>query len=305
MARAVTSRLSTPSGSIAYIREGSGPPLLLVHGMGGDRSTWRYVLPRLAEHCTVIAPDLPGHGDSDAPAGDYSPAGQASALRDVVIGLGLERVSIAGHSLGGGVAMQFAYQFPERTERLVLISSGGLGSEVTPLLRAATLPGAEVIISGLARLPEAVSLPLLQTVSRAPNLLSREDARPLAETLQAMTSRRQRRTFVRTARTVLDLHGQALSAAGTLPAFADIPVLIAWGAKDRAIPPSHHRALARRLAHAHTLEIPEAGHFPQETTPSPLARAIIWFLAATTSHDYDEVRWRSRVVFGRPLDSAC
>lgn len=294
------SRLATPSGAIAYTRTGSGPPLLLVHGLGGTRSTWAAIIPQLSLVFTVIAVDLPGHGDSDAPLGDYSPGAQASALRDVVVGLGFERVSLAGHSLGGGAVMQFAYQFPERTERLVLISSGGFGSEVTPLLRAATLPGAEMLISGLARVPRAVTGPVLGVLSLVPTLMSREDAVPLADTMVTMGAKRHRRTFIRTARTVLDRHGQLMSAKGTFAALAGIPILIAWGADDRAIPPEHHRRAAQRLPNALTCELANAGHFPQETTPVPLTTAMVSFLTSSAAHAYDEDLWRSRVVLGAP-----
>ena len=292
--------VATPTGSIAYTVSGSGPPLILVHGLGGTRNTWGAIIPKLARTSTVIAVDLPGHGDSDAPLGDYSPGAQASALRDVVVGLGLGSASLAGHSLGGGAVMQFAYQFPERTERLVLISSGGLGAEVTPLLRAATLPGAEVVLSGIARVPSGIARAALDALVLVPTLMSREDAAPLADTLVSMGSKRHRRTFIRTVRTVLDVHGQVLSAQGTLAALAEIPILIAWGDDDRAIPPEHYRRAARRLPHAHTCELAKAGHFPQETAPDALAEAMIAFLTSSPAHAYDEAMWRSRVVLGAP-----
>lgn len=298
-------RLSTPSGSIAYTREGKGPPLLLIHGLGGSRHTWNNVLPALSRTSTVIAPDLPGHGDSDPPQGDYSPGAQASALRDLVLGLGFDSINVAGHSLGGGIAMQFAYQFPERTQRLVLISSGGLGAEVTPLLRAATLPGAETVVSALALAPRALSRTALEVLSLGPNLVAREDAAPIAEALESMGSERQRRTFVRTARTVLDLHGQAVSATGIYAALSDIPMLVAWGASDRTIPPEHHRTMATHLPNARTYEIPRAGHYPQETSPVALADAMVLFLRSVPPFAYDEEVWRSRVVQGIPVDGPC
>jgi pimeloyl-ACP methyl ester carboxylesterase len=148
-------RVAVPGGTLAYTAAGSGEPLLLIHGLGGTRRTWRNIIGPLAATHRVIAPDLPGHGDSDAPAGDYSLGAHAAALRDLLVALGHPTATVAGHSLGGGVAMQFAYQFPERTSRLMLISSGGLGRELTPMLRAATLPGAQTVVSALARIPEA------------------------------------------------------------------------------------------------------------------------------------------------------
>jgi pimeloyl-ACP methyl ester carboxylesterase len=126
----------------SYRRAGSGPLLVLLHGIAGTSATWEDVMLRLGERHTVIAPDFLGHGESSKPRGDYSLGAYANGIRDLLGALGYERGTIIGHSLGGGVAMQFAYQFPERCERLVLVSSGGLAREVHPLLRAAVLPGA-------------------------------------------------------------------------------------------------------------------------------------------------------------------
>src|SRR5207253_6139212 len=109
---------------------GSGPPLLLIHGIGDSSATWSTVMPALAQRHLVIAPDLLGHGESDKPRADYSVGAHASGIRDLLVALGVERATFVGHSLGGGVAMQLAYQFPQRCERLVLVASGGLGKEV-------------------------------------------------------------------------------------------------------------------------------------------------------------------------------
>src|SRR3954469_13506328 len=142
---------------VGFRRAGSGPVLLLVHGMAGSSSTWRQVMPARAERHTVIAPDLLGHGGSAKPRGDYSLGGYASGLRDLLVALGIEKATLVGQSLGGGVVLQMAYQFPERCERLVLVGSGGLGQEVSPLLRLLTLPGAEYVlpIAATARVRDA------------------------------------------------------------------------------------------------------------------------------------------------------
>ena len=108
----------------------------------------------------MVAPDLLGHGESAKPRADYSIGGFANGMRDLLGVLGMERANVIGHSFGGGVAMQFAYQFPERTDRVVLEASGGLGREVTPLLRALTLPGAAQLLATIdalgGRLPAGV-----------------------------------------------------------------------------------------------------------------------------------------------------
>ena len=136
----------------AYVRAGSGPVVLLLHGLGCDHTTWDPVIESLSRRYTVIAPDLLGHGQSDKPRADYSVGGYANGMRDLLTVLGIDKVTVIGHSFGGGVAMQFAYQFPERTERLMLVSSGGLGPEVSPAIRAITTPGFHEVM-GVLTLP--------------------------------------------------------------------------------------------------------------------------------------------------------
>jgi pimeloyl-ACP methyl ester carboxylesterase len=285
----VEGRARLAGGELAYTRAGNGPVVLLIHGLGGTRRTWRALILGLAIRFTVIAPDLPGHGDSEPPAGDYSLGAHACAVRDLLIALDHSRASILGHSLGGGVALQFAYQFPERTDRLVLISSGGLGTEVTPMLRAATLPGAGTVVGGLSRLPVALTRPIVRAL---PLLAARSDARPLAEGLRGLSELRRRTAFVRTADTVLDWRGQTVSASRQTNLLSDIPVLLAWGADDKTIPPRHQRAFAGILPHAVTVEIAAAGHYPHETASTQLLPALIAFLSTTTAFRYSETRWR-------------
>ncbi|HTU01936.1 MAG TPA: alpha/beta hydrolase, partial [Candidatus Sulfotelmatobacter sp.] len=137
--------ISIDGDRIAYRAAGKGPVLLLVHGMAGSSMTWRHVMPALAKQFTVLAPDLLGQGQSDKPRGEYSLGAHANMLRDLLDALGHKRVTVVGQSLGGGVAMQLAYQFPERCERLVLVDSGGLGREVTFCLRMLAAPGFEYV----------------------------------------------------------------------------------------------------------------------------------------------------------------
>lgn len=287
-------------GAIAYTAAGSGPAVLLIHGLGGTRRTWRHLIPGLARNHTVIAPDLPGHGLSDPPAGDYSLGAHACALRDLLLTLGHPRATIVGHSLGGGVALQTAYQFPERTERIALISSGGLGTEVTPILRAATLPGAAPIVAGLSALPAALTQRLFGVL---PALIGASDGRALAEALRGLSDDQQRRAFLRTARTVIDWRGQTVSATRQLGLLRDVPLLIAWGADDKTIPPHHHHALAAQVPHAVTVQIAGAGHYPHETAPTQLLSAMHTFLSATQPFRYVEERWVKQLTRPDPDDA--
>lgn len=146
----------------AYRIAGSGPALLLIHGIGDNSSTWNDVIPVLAQHYTVIAPDLLGHGRSDKPRADYSVPAFANGMRDLLVVLGIGKVTVVGHSLGGGVAMQFCYQFPRFVERLVLVAAGGVTREVNPALRLITLPVVNEILT-LIRVPGV--MPTLRTVA--------------------------------------------------------------------------------------------------------------------------------------------
>jgi pimeloyl-ACP methyl ester carboxylesterase len=296
----VEGRMPLTGGAISYTEAGTGPAVLLIHGLGGTRRTWRHLIPALACTHTVIAPDLPGHGLSDPPAGDYSLGAHACAMRDLLLTLGYPRASVVGHSLGGGVALQSAYQFPERTERVALISSGGLGAEVTPILRASTLPGADTVVAALSAIPAALTQRLFGVL---PALVGHSDARVFADVLRGLTDDHQRRAFLRTARTVIDWRGQTVSAGRQLGLLSEVPLLVAWGANDKTIPPQHHHALAERVPHAVTVEIADAGHYPHETAPTQLLSALQTFLAATKPFRYVEDRFVRLLSSADPVEA--
>lgn len=279
-------RVRTPGGVLAFTSAGSGPTLVLIHGLGGSRHTWRDLVGPLAASHSVIAVDLPGHGDSDSPPGDYSPGAHATAIRDLMVVLGISHASLVGHSLGGGIAVQFAHQFPERTSRLGLVSSGGFGVELTPLLRGALLPGAEAVLGIVGHTPEIVTRPALSAIGAVSGLVARDDTRPVADDLRGMADRRRRRGFVRTARAVMDRHGQTAHATPYLEPLVGLPVLLAWGTDDRTIPPSQHRVLAATLPAAHVVEIPGAGHYPHETAVGELLPPLTAFLSTTEPFEY-------------------
>ena len=201
---------------VAYRLAGSGPPIVLIHGITSSSVVWELVGPQLARHHTVVAPDLLGHGQSAKPRGDYSMGAFASGIRDLVLWLGLGPVTIVGHSLGGGVAMQFAYQFPERTERLALVSSGGLGRSVHGLLRAATLPGSELV------LPLLAGRQVLNAGRTAGRALGRvgiqlgNDAVEIARGHASLGDPESRAAFVHTLRASIDVGGQRVQALDRL-----------------------------------------------------------------------------------------
>jgi pimeloyl-ACP methyl ester carboxylesterase len=204
-----------------------------------------------------------------------------------MVGLGLTSASLVGHSLGGGIAVQFAYQFPERIDRLALISSAGFGSDVSPLLRAAVLPGAETFLWGLGHVPEFVTRPVLRAVGVMTRRGSAADAGPVSADLRALSDSRRRHGFLRSARAGLDRHGQSLSAAPFLDRLVGLPVLLAWGTGDRIIPPAQHHELARTLPTGHVVEIVDAGHYPHDTEPAQVLRPLLAFLRSTAPFDHD------------------
>jgi pimeloyl-ACP methyl ester carboxylesterase len=267
---------------IAYRGGGTGPVLLLIHGMAGSSETWEPVLPALVERFTVIAPDLPGHGDSDKPRGDYSLGAHASCLRDLLVALGHERATIVGQSFGGGVAMQLAYQHPERCERMVLVSSGGLGQDVALLLRALTLPGVEHVlpIACNQRVRDAgvAVTGWLERIGLHPAPVVAEMWRSFASLSDAST----REAFQHTLRSVVDIHGQRVSAADRLYLASHVPTLIVWGDRDPIIP-FEHALRAHELIEGSRLEVFEGvGHYPHCERPERFVQCIVDFVESTT-----------------------
>ncbi len=277
---------------VAYRSGGSGPVIMLAHGITSTSATWERVLPALARRFTVIAPDLLGHGQSAKPRGDYSLGAYASGLRDILVALGHDRATFVGHSLGGGVAMQLAYQFPERCERLVLVSSGGLGRELSVLLRAATLPGSEWVIPvlasrGLLGAGRAVGMTLERMGLRAGT-----DIAQMARGHASLADRETRAAFVHTLRTIVDPSGQRVQANDRLYLAEHIPFLLVWGERDSMIPVAHGRA-AHALVPTSRLEVfPEAGHFPHLDEPQRFIEVLGDFMDETEPAEMAPERWR-------------
>ncbi|MGA6947651.1 MAG: alpha/beta fold hydrolase, partial [Solirubrobacterales bacterium] len=198
--------------TIGFQAAGDGPLLILLHGITSTSEAWREVMPRLAERYTVIAPDMIGHGRSAKPRGDYSLGAYAAGVRDLLAVLGFERGTVVGHSLGGGIAMQFAYLFPEYVERMALISSGGLGQEVHPLLRAATLPGSEWVLPLLAREWSVTAGDAIRTVASKLGLAAGPDLAEFARGYASLVEEGATEAFLDTLRSVIGPEGQKVSA---------------------------------------------------------------------------------------------
>lgn len=263
---------------LRYRDEGTGSGVLLVHGLLGSHRSWDAVVDGLAATHRVLAPDLYGHGESAKPRGDYSLGAHAATLRDLLDRLGMARTTLVGHSLGGGIALQFCYLFPERVDRLVLVSSGGLGRAVSPLLRSATLPGAELV------LPVLASGWLRHRVGVLGRGLARLGWRPGPDLTQAWDGLGQlgeascRRAFLATARSVIDPGGQTVTAHDHLPMAVPVPTLVVWGTADHTIP-AWHAATALQAIPGSRLELMEgAGHHPHLDQPQRFAELLADFV---------------------------
>ena len=276
---------------VAYRSAGEGPVLVLVHGIAGSSGTWARVMPSLAERYTVVAPDLLGHGESAKPRGDYSLGAYASGIRDLLAVLGHERATFVGHSLGGGIAMQLAYQFPERCERLVLVGSGGLGRDVGTLLKVLSAPGMEFVLPlVLTRGLHDVAANVGRFVGRS-GLRANTLVQEIWDSYTRLTDARAQRAFVHTIRAVIDPWGQRVSARDRLYLAAEVPALIVWGAKDRVIPVSHAH-IAHELIPGSRLEIiNDAGHFVPLERPERFIAVLDDFMK-TTDAARSERNWR-------------
>src|SRR3954452_16359888 len=289
---------------VAYREAGDdGPVLLLIHGITGCAKQWDDSIPLLAERYKVIAPDLLGHGESAKPRGDYSLGAYAARVRDLLVALGHRRATVVGHSLGGGIAMQFAYEYPPFAERLVLVSSGGIGREVHLLLRAASLPGAEIVLPLIAHSRVlGLGAAFGQALDRV-GLRIGPDLAEMARGYASLGDAETRQAFLHTLRAVIDPLGQRVSATDRLYLASMLPSLVLWGRRDPLIP-AHHADIAHAVMPGSRLEIfEESGHFPQLYDPVRFAHTLIDFIDSTEPaefefRDADLKMFRERLLAG-------
>jgi len=276
----------------AYRQLGSGPALLLLHGIGDSSQTWAPLMRRLARHYTVIAPDLLGHGESDKPRADYSVAAYANGMRDLMEVLGIERATVVGHSLGGGVAAQLAYQYPERCERLVLVASGGVAREVTPILRVAAAPFAELAIPPLQWPVGRFGGSVVLGVLRALGTDIGRDADDLRRVFDGMPDGSARGAFTRTLRSVVDWRGQVVTMLDRCYLAESMPTMLMWGAHDGIIPVRHAHIAHEAMAASRLSIFEEAGHFPHHTDADRFIRELRDFIDSTEPATHHPERWR-------------
>jgi len=289
---------------ISYLTAGEGPVLVLIHGIASDSEVWRASLPLLARRARVIAPDLPGHGSSGKGPGDYSLGSLACMLRDLLVTLGHERATLVGHSLGGGVAMQFSYMFPERTERLVLVSTGGLGPNVNLLLRAATLPGSDLAIALTIGPITALGRAGVAALRRV-GLRVAPDLGEVGRGFATLADGEGRAAFLDTLRSVVNFRGQRIDASDRLYLAVGMPTLLVWGERDAIIPVGHGQSAAEQMPGSRLVTFPDSGHFPQIEDPHRFAATVREFLDETdasclTPESWSELLRRARLAGGDP-----
>jgi pimeloyl-ACP methyl ester carboxylesterase len=262
-----------------YLDSGDGPAILFLHGLTGSHRNWAHLVGKLDIDHRVLAPDLFGHGASEKAMGDYSLGAHAATLRDLLDRLDIDSVTLVGHSFGGGIAMQFCYLFPERVDRLVLVSSGGLGRSVSPLLRAATIPGAGLVLPVLAsgwvrRRVEAAGRMLTSSGWRASS-----DTTEIWRGFTSLADADSRRAFLATTRGVINPGGQKVSAHDHLPMGIDVPTLVLWGTRDRMIPAWHATTAHQVITHSRVVFFEGAGHFPHLDQPERFAQLLRDFIS--------------------------
>ncbi|HSH10967.1 MAG TPA: alpha/beta fold hydrolase [Ilumatobacter sp.] len=280
MGRLELSHVVIHGHDVRYRRGGDGEAVLLIHGLAGSSHTWKAVQPALVQTHDVIAPDLLGHGESAKPMGDYSLGAFASGLRDLLAVLDVPSATIVGHSFGGGVAMQLAYQHPELCDRLVLVASGGLGREVSWLLRLVTLPGAEHVMPLI--FPRVVA-ETGNEVGRALSKIGVRSARlnEMWRSYSSLAGTADRKAFVRTIRGVIEPGGQTVNATDRLYLAAHLPTLIVWGDRDDIIPVAHGHAAHEAIPGSRLEILDGIGHFPHAEAPERFVEVLTDFLDST------------------------
>ncbi len=280
MPRTTPIKLVLHGHDLSYVDSGEGPAVLFIHGILGSQKQWLRLVDKMDDDHRVVVPDLFGHGDSAKPVGDYSLSAHAATLRDLLDHLEIERVTLVGHSLGGGIAMQFFYLFPERVDRLVLVSSGGLGREVNLILRSATLPGAAQVLSIAASRPLVSRAEALGRGAAKIGWRPGSDLGAIWHGFSTLGDAESRRSFLATTRAVIDFGGQSISAHDRLEDAPPLPTLIVWGSKDRMIPASHALAGQQAIPYCQVEMFEGAGHFPHLDDPDRFARVLRDFIAA-------------------------
>ena len=250
--------------------ESAATPVVMLHGLQDCHLTWKHVVSSLARDRRVLMPDLPGHGLSERPDAAYDLPWYARVTGAWLETIKLAHADIIGHSLGGGIAQMLLLECRDRIRRLVLAASGGLGREITSLLRLASIP---FVVERLGQPFFGIGTRLALRGVVAPA--------DLAE-LSAMNARGgSARAFARTVHDLVDWRGQRRRFSqraheiGALP-----PIAVIWGERDRVIPAKHAAALAELVDGLEVTILEGCGHYLHREQPDRFARVVRTFLDA-------------------------
>ncbi len=252
-----------------------GPMVVLLHGLASDSTTWERAIGPLADRgVRVVAPDLLGHGESDKPSEGYLLHEFADGLSGLLDALGARRAALVGHSFGGAVAMQTAFQYPDLVDRLVLVAAGGLGKEVNIALRAAALPGAGAVVRVMASRRTAAAVRAVGAHRRIPpdTLVNMRRAG------RVLGSAAGRRAFLATLRGVIGFSGQRGSMIEMRRLAEHIPILLIWSERDPIIPISHAHAVQAHLPGSRLDVLPGATHEPHRRYADRFADSVARFV---------------------------
>ena len=220
-------------------------------------------------------------------------------MRDLLSVLEVDRVTVVGHSLGGGVAAQFVYQFPDRCERLVLVGSGGVGRSVSPLLRLAAIPGIEFLMPFLGLPPLRLGGQLVADLLAAFDTALGRDAEEILVVFESLPNTKACRAILRTLRSGVDWRGQVITMLDRAYLAEGIPTLIIWGGRDAIIPVGHARLAHAALAGSRLEIFEEAGHFPHHSDADRFVTVLREFLESTEPAQFESEAWRTRLRRGR------
>jgi len=281
--------------TLAWTELGSGPPLVLLHGLGDSHRTWRRVAPRFAAHFRVLLLDMPGHGLSDRPDAPYTLDWYAAMVLGWLDAIGVGATAVIGHSYGGGVAQWMVLAQRSRVERLALVAPGGLGRTVNFGLRVALFPV-------LGRL---LAQPLMRPGTHAMMRIgigagARIEPEEIALGAERNAMPGTGRAFHRTVAGCMDLSGQRVQAWERIHEVDSLPPLaLFWGERDRIVPIGHAYAAQKRIGGATLYTYPRAGHFVHLEASEPFADDVLPFLGSTNPESpriLDEdllARWRA------------
>lgn len=262
-------------GTVAYVATGEGPPLVLLHGLGGEIWMWERQVAALSQRYRLYIPDLLGYGYSDRPRVEYAPSLFIEMIRQFMDQVGVRTADLIGNSMGGGIAWAFALAHPERVGKLVLIDS------IPPRVVAAVR---NRLLRGFLAIRHVPLLPYLAVVIRTRRMVRTALTQIVYDhrlVTDAVVERQYRISRIAgTARVLASTvrHADEVGRYARILETLRKPTLIIWGEQDEVLPVEVGRQLHAVIRDSSLVVIKESGHIPMWETPDPTNRAILEFL---------------------------